>query len=97
MLSRTKCDLSFNKALLDFDALLSTAKIAVGHCVERIEEHKQKIHDANLHGNGSSLSHQAGHLLRQAENLATSSEVLATLMAAQSREHLAITGHELKE
>lgn len=92
----TKCDLSHNRAVLDFDAMLKTAHLAVGSCMDRIAEHRGKVCDAvvaaevSIPTGVSSIYSHADYLLQEAQHLAVASEVLATLIGAHDRSEIVI-------
>ena len=92
----TKCDLSHNRAVLDFDAMLKTAHVAVGSCIDHIAEYRGKICNAvtaaevSIPTGVSSIYSHADYLLQEAQSLAVASEVLATLIGAQDRSEIVV-------
>jgi hypothetical protein len=86
MFEETKCDLSYQHAKLDYPALESVARIAVGSCLESISKNQAIIRDAQMSSNSTKLHCNAHWLLRDAKHLVIASEVLAALIGGRSRE-----------
>ena len=83
----TKNDLSFDKAELDYEALIRTARIAQGHCIERISQHIGKLRSLDTSVN-SAL--EAEWLKLEAEKLLIASETWYTLQEGRSRSEITI-------
>ena len=86
----TKCDLSANQTKLDHQALLDTARIATGHCVEGVASYLSESRGKLFKEDVTGIHLNAHWLAREAEQLDIAAEVLATLMGSLSREEIEI-------
>lgn len=91
----TKCDLSYNHAKLDYEAMLTTAQIAVYHTLEEIRLLSGKMRIAMQEKDISSIYLDAQWLEGKAKQLTVAAEVLATLIGGQEREEIEIVNHRV--
>ena len=87
---KTQCDLSFDHAQLDFNAMKNVARIAVGGLLETISKHERDIRDACLKDYATGIRLEAEYLAQAANRLEVCAEVLSTLIGAESRSELEI-------
>lgn len=89
-MNATKNDLSFNEASLDFQAMLTTSKIAVGRCLDNISRYENNIRRDSINNDYTGVHCNANWLKAEAEYLEIASETLATLSGALERDNLFI-------
>ena len=85
-MNRTKHDLSYNSTKLDYQALIDTANIAVGHCVEKVSHYLSEFHKLDVKPTPSVTQ----WLEREGRYLAIANETLHTLREGLEREELEI-------
>ena len=83
----TKNDLSFNRAELDYAALITTAQVAYHHCLNEIDRYREALRRPS---SNSSRYLDAGWLCREADNLVIVAETLATLLGGLEREEIEV-------
>jgi len=88
--NKTQCDLSFNEATLDYQAMISTATICVGAKLEAIHKHASQVRTDCEKQYPTGIHLNAEGLLREANQLQTACEVLATLIGGKDRENITI-------
>ena len=95
-MDRTENDLSFNKAELDYQAMLTTATVAYRGCLREIERHLQVMR--SLHKKVYLPYLSAQWLESEAKYLTIVAETMHTLQEGLSREELVIVNKpEVKE
>lgn len=90
-MNKTRNDLSYNRAELDYQALLSTSQIAYSHCLEEIGRYLAELRSIKL------LHHSyltAQWLAREAEHLVIAAETMDTLLGGLKREEIVIVNKE---
>jgi len=83
----TKNDLSYNCAELDYDALITTARVAYSHSLREIYRQQQILQDT---GSNTSRYLEAGWLLGEAKNLVVVAETLSTLLEGITRDNITL-------
>jgi hypothetical protein len=84
---KTKNDLSYNEAKLDYQAMLSTSKSAYVHCLEEISRHLHNMRQ--LHPPYQPYL-SAQWLAREAGQLVTIAETMSTLEGGLTRDSVLI-------
>ncbi len=87
MFENTKHDLSFDTVVLDYDALIQTARIAFAHSRDQVGRHMRDTYDMNPNMNYTSASQS---ILRQARHMVTAAETLHALQEGLTRSQLEI-------
>lgn len=86
-MEKTQHNLYCNKTKLDYQALLSTSKIAYSHCIEEIGRYMDELRSMQP----SLLPYlTAQRLAREAEQLVIAAETMYTLEQGISREELVV-------
>lgn len=83
----TKNDLSFNKTELDYQAMLTTSKIAFAHVRNKLEDYLHQTHDIKPRFSYASL---ASRIEEEAEQLLVVAETMYTLEEGLTREELMV-------
>jgi len=87
-MDKTKNDLSYDKANLDYQAMFSTSRIAYAHCLEEIGRH---LSDMRQLSPSHSPDLSAGWLATEARQLTTAAETMRTLEGGLTRGTITIT------
>jgi hypothetical protein len=90
----TKNDLSFDEVKLDYKALITTAQVAVGRCIQEIERHKSEVHDALWKRDNTRLHLCAERLAEQAKLLSVCANTLAALNEGVTRSVVTIVNKD---
>ena len=93
----TKCDLSYDKAELDYEALMYVAKIAIHSCEECITIHLYNIREAITKQDSVGVSLHAEWLSNEAVKLRQSADVLAALIGGVERSEVVLVNKPTKE
>lgn len=94
---KTKSDLSFQEAKLDYAALIRTAQIATVEVQGRLEDLNKRLHQAISDNNTSQLKLIPEWMEQEVARLTTSSETLAALVGGLSRAHITIINRTLSK
>mgnify|MGYP003394029234 CR=1 FL=1 len=97
MNNSTKNDLSGNEVKLDYEALVITANVAVGKCLDQLDSYSRKIRDAFCTGGNTditTLSLTARYIRDEGKNLAICADTLATLLGGRDRDKVTIINHK---
>lgn len=87
---KTKNDLSFQEASLDYDALLQCAKIATYEVQGRLEDYNKQLHEAFSNSDTSLLKLIPEWMEREVGKLVICAETLAVLIGGMDRAHVTI-------
>ena len=90
-MNKTQNDLSYDEAKLDYQALLATSRIAVGHCTEEIYKHLSNLRAIPPNKPRPS---SAEWLLREANQLAVAAETMYTLEEGLQRSNIIIVNKD---
>lgn len=84
-MEKTQNDLSYNKTKLDYQAMLKTAYVAYGRCLQQIERHLSELRDWPTRP--TLLPHLSAKWLEdEAKTLTIVAETMYTLQEGLSRE-----------
>jgi hypothetical protein len=95
MMMKTKNDLSFDEAKLDYRALIRTAEIAVSVLEQKIRQRLDKVRDSYSNRDITSLYLEAEWLSEDAERLSLCCETLSTLWGGVDRSNITIVNKEV--
>lgn len=90
-MENTKHDLSYNEVKLDYQALIATAKIAVGGCMEEVGTQLADMRDLEPR---FQISLSAEWLVRAANQLSIAAETLHALEEGLNRSKVTIVNKE---
>jgi len=93
-MENTKNDLSFDKASIDFKAMLQTSAYAVRELTEQVSRYLNEIRETSISNNMTTLWFNANRLKEVSQNLAVASETYATLKEAIDRSELEIVNKD---
>lgn len=95
MFKQTKCDLSYDEAVVDYEAMRRVASYAFGQLRDQVAKNIHKTHELPFEKDAysyySNLKYAADHIAELAPKLATAAEVMLTLNEGLSRNNLIIT------
>ena len=92
---KTKNDLSFQEALLDYEAMVRCAKIAVYEVQGNIEDYNKQLHEALSKDNITQLRLLPEWIEREVGKLAVCAETLASLLGGLDRAHVTIVNRSI--
>lgn len=84
-MENTKHDLCSDSVTLDYDALLTTSRIAVGRCLNDIEQYTKEIREHFIFRESGCIYLSANYLKQSAQNLTTSLETYYALKEGTHR------------
>jgi hypothetical protein len=92
---KTKNDLSFQEATLDYEAMLRTARIAVYEVQGRIQDYDKQLHKALSEDSTSLLRLIPEWMEREVGKLSVCAETLASLIGGLERAHVTIVNRNI--
>jgi len=92
---KTKNDLSFQEASLDYEAMVRCAKIAVYEVQGNLEDYNKRLHEAFAENDTSLLKLIPEWMEREVGKLAVCAETLATLVGGLDRAHVNIVNRNI--
>ena len=93
----TMCDLSYDKATLDYQAMMDVAKAAIHAHVESINEHLYNMRTAIGEQNHVGTLLHAQWASEEARRLVTATDVLAALIGGVERSEVVLVNKPTKE
>ncbi len=94
---KTKNDLNFQEAILDYDALVKTAQIALVETQGQLEDLDKKLHEAIGKNDISLLRLIPEWMERELGRLTIASETLASLLGGLDRAHVTIVNRAISK
>ena len=92
---KTKNDLSFQEATLDYEAMVRCARIAVYEVQGNIEDYNKKLHKALAEGDTTLLKLVPEWMEREMGKLVVCAETLASLIGGLDRAHVTIVNRNI--
>ena len=92
---RTKNELSFQKASLDYEAMIQGARIAVNKTQGSVENYNNRLHNALSEGDTTLLRLLPNWMEEEIKKLAVCTETLASLIGGIDRAHVVIVNRTM--
>ena len=92
---KTKNDLSFQEASLDYEAMIRCAKIAVYEVQGNLEDYNKQLHEALSKGDTTRLKLLPEWMEREVGKLSVCGETLASLLGGLDRAHITIVNRSI--